>query len=217
MIKKLLKYLLALIAFVIAIGFIAFLILDKPLPNGTIGLDAEELADEMLEAINKPGYDTLEYLEWTFRGAHHHKWDKKNNSVVVKWDGQEVYVNLNSSIEAYNLLELKAYEFFINDSFWVVAPFKVRDDGVVRSTVEVENGRGLLITYSSGGLTPGDSYLWIIDDYGFPKAWRLWTSNVPIGGMEFSWGGWVNMDEVWFSNLHEGKYLDVPVQVISIR
>lgn len=216
MVKKLLKFFLIFVALLVAIGVLFYVIIDKPLPNGTLGSDAEKLADEVLTAINKPGYDTLEYIEFTFRD-HHHAWNRGNNTVTVKWDEHEIYLELSQSINSFNLLELQAYQYFVNDSFWIVAPFKIRDDGVIRSTVEVEGGRGLLITYSSGGLTPGDSYLWIIDDYGFPKAWRLWTSNIPVGGLELSWGGWVNMDDVWFSTLHEGKFANIPVSVLSVR
>lgn len=216
MAKKIWRFLLIFAVFLIAIGITFYVIIDKPVPNGVLGADAEKLADEMLDAINKPGYDTLEYIEFTFRD-HHHAWNRGNNTVTVKWEDQEVYLELSSSINSYNLLELKAYGYFINDSFWMVAPFKVRDNGVIRSTVEVEGGRGLLITYSSGGLTPGDSYLWIIDDHGFPKAWKLWTSNIPVGGLEISWDGWVNMDGVWFSTLHNGKFANIPVSVISVR
>lgn len=217
MIKKLVRFLTIFTIIIAALGIAVYVIVDKPLPNGTLGQEAEQLTDEMLRAINKEGYDTLTYIEFVFRNEHYHKWDKLNNSVVVKWEDQEIYLDLNRNIETFNLLELQAYEYFINDSFWVVAPYKVRDPGVIRTTVEVDDGRGLLITYSSGGLTPGDSYLWVIGENGFPKAWKLWTSNIPIGGMEFSWDGWVIMNEVWFSNLHEGRFINVPVEVLSVR
>lgn len=216
MAKKLGRFLLIFVLLLFAIGAIFYVVIDKPLPDGTLGSDAEKLADEMLAALNKPGYDTLEYLEFTFRD-HHHAWNRGNNTVTVSWEDQKVYLELSRSVDAFNLLELQAYEYFINDSFWMVAPFKVRDEGVIRSTVEVDGGRGLLITYSSGGLTPGDSYLWIIDEHGFPKAWRLWTSNIPVGGLEISWEGWVNMDDVWFSTLHESKFATIPVSMISVR
>ncbi|MEQ9404872.1 MAG: hypothetical protein RIM99_14870 [Cyclobacteriaceae bacterium] len=215
--KKLIQFFTISLVIIAALGITVFVIVDKPLPAGTLGPEAEELADEMLKAINKEGYDTLSYIEFVFRNSHYHKWDKKNNAVVVKWEDQEIYLDLNRKMETFNLLELQAYEYFINDSFWVVAPYKVRDPGVIRSTVEVDNGRGLLITYSTGGLTPGDSYLWILDENGFPKAWKLWTSNIPVGGLEFSWDGWVIMNDVWFSNLHEGLFINVPVEVLSVR
>lgn len=217
MIRKILRFLVFFLIIILGLIGVAYVIIDKPLPSGTLGQDAEELADEMLTALNKTGFDSLTYVEFTFRNTNNYKWDKANNSVVVTWDEEEVYLDMNRSMESYNLLEFAAYQKFINDSFWLMAPFKVRDAGVIRSTLVVENGRGLLVTYSSGGLTPGDSYLWIIDDKGFPVAWRLWTSNIPIGGLEFSWSGWVNYDDVWFSTVHKGKFTSVPVDVHLAR
>ena len=219
MIKRLLKYLLIAVVVFLALGLIVYLIVDKPLPEGRVGLEAEQLADEMLAAINKEGYDSLEYIEFTFRASHHFQWDKVENKVRVKWEDQDVYLDLNRSVNSLNLLELQAYKYFINDSFWLVAPYKVKDAGVTLATVDLGNAaqRGLLVTYSSGGLTPGDSYLWIIDDNGFPIAWKLWTSNVPIGGLRFSWDGWINMDDKWFSTMHESKIVNIPINVVAVR
>ena len=215
--KKLIRLFFILILALVGVLVIIVMIVNQPVPNGTMGQDAEALADEMLATLNKEAFDSLEYIEFSFREKHEYRWDLANNTVWVKWEEDEVYLNLNKIAGAFDERETEAYEYFINDSFWLVAPFKIRDDGVIRSTVEVENGRGLLVTYSSGGLTPGDSYLWIIDEKGFPKSWRLWTSNIPVGGLELSWSGWVNTDQVWFSTLHESKIATIPVTVHSTR
>ena len=42
-----------------------------------------------------------------------------------------------------------------------------------------------------GGTTPGDSYLWLVDDKGFPKAYQMWVDIIPIGGLEASWDDWM--------------------------
>ena len=47
-----------------------------------------------------------------------------------------------------------------------------------------------MASYTSGGLTPGDSYLWVLDADGTPKAWRIWVNIIPVGGLEFSWDNW---------------------------
>jgi len=216
MIKAILRYLGAGFVVLIIVGILAYLFIDESLPNGTQGQAAEELADEMLLVLNKPGFDTLKTIRFTFPGGHHYQWDKANNQVTVSWDDQEIVLDLNQNPEDYTVLQYQAYEYFINDSFWLVAPFKVRDAGVIRSTVKVKEGRGLLVTYTSGGVTPGDSYLWIIDEDGFPKAWKLWTSNVPIGGLRFGWGGWVEKEGVWFSTFHPSAVLDIEIEDLEV-
>jgi len=197
--------------------FTTYLIIDKPRPTGTQGNDAEVLADKMLSALNKPAYDSLEFIGFTFKGIHSYAWDKKSNNVTVKWNEQEVFLDLNQNPEGFNLLEYKAYQYFINDTFWLVAPFKVKDKGGIRSTVDTDEGKGLLVTYTQGGVTPGDTYLWILDERGFPTAWKLWVDIVPVGGLEFSWENWREVEDVFFSLKHESLVLDLEITNLVVR
>ena len=214
--RTILKFLGIGLVTLIIIGFLAYLFIDESLPNGTQGQEAEQLADEMLAALNKPAFDTIRMIKFTYPGGHAYEWDRELNSVNVSWEDNDVYLDLERRKDEFSSLEYQAYEYFINDSFWLIAPYKIRDTGVVRSTVEVEDGRGLLVTYTMGGVTPGDSYLWIIDEKGFPKAWKLWTSNVPIGGLEFGWGGWVEKQGAWFSLFHPSKVIDLEITELSV-
>ena len=217
MIKKLVKYVVFAILLFLVVGFIFYVSINKPLPDGTQGVASEQLADKMLAALNKEEFDSLKFIAFTFANKHSYEWDRSNNHVTVRWEEQEIFLDLNRPVEEYSMLEFKAYKFFINDTFWLTAPFKVRDSGVVRSTVDVQEGNGLLVSYTSGGVTPGDSYLWIVDDQGFPIAWRLWTSNVPIGGLEFSWESWEKIDDVWFSTMHQSSILDLQISNLEVR
>ncbi len=216
MIKSIFKFLGTGLVVLIIIGFLTYLFIDESVPNGTQGQDAEELADEMLRTLNKSAFDTLSLIKFTYPGGHSYEWNRAENSVRVMWDDNDVYLDLETRKDEFSSLEYEAYEYFINDSFWLIAPFKVRDTGVVRSTVDVEGGRGLLVTYTMGGETPGDSYLWIIDEEGFPKAWKLWTSNVPIGGLKVKWGGWVEKQGVWFSTFHPSWIIDLEITDLEV-
>ena len=98
-----------------------------------------------------------------------------------------------------------AWSLFANDSFWLVAPYKIRDSGTSRKVIILENGeKGLLVTYSSGGVTPGDSYLWILDEDGRPKSWKMWVKIIPVGGLEFTWENWQQQGGAWFAPIHKG-------------
>ena len=90
-----------------------------------------------------------------------------------------------------NKLIQEAWANWCNDSFWLLAPYKVFDKGTKRTLVPQEGqGMGLLITYESGGVTPGDSYLWILNKDNTPSRWRMWVSNIPMGGALASWENW---------------------------
>ena len=214
--KKILKFLVGAILILVTIGVLGYLIANESLPEGIPGQEAEQLTDQMWEALNKQAYDSIRYIEFSFKGVHTFQWDREQKKVTVLWGDQKVTLDLSVGPENYTALEYIAYKYFINDSFWLVAPFKAKDEGVNRSTVEVVGGKGLLVSYTSGGVTPGDSYLWILDENGFPTAWKLWTSNVPIGGLTFSWEAWEEQQGVYFSTLHQSAILDLDISNLRV-
>lgn len=175
---------------------------SKPLPLGQEGIKAEELTDKIQAAINQKAWDTTAAVSFSFRGNHHYLWDKKHNLVQVKWDDTKVlyntqtvegvaYKNDKKLTDSQKIVAIKkANDYFNNDSFWLIAPFKLRDTGTNRSIVMQDNQEALMVTYASGGSTPGDSYVWLVDQNYVPKAWRLWVSIIPVGGLETSWEDW---------------------------
>ena len=195
--KKILKIIGVLIAIIIVATGIYYIANTEALPKGVQGKEAEELAKKMMLAINKRAFDATEILEWSFRGRHHYVWRKKEGLVDVSWDSTLVTVNLtdySKSIGTSSELIETAINFFNNDSFWLVAPFKVFNDGVERSIVKVDGKDALLIKYTSGGTTPGDSYLWILDENYVPVSFKMWTQIIPIGGVSATWNDLITTD-----------------------
>lgn len=207
--KKTLKIITGLIVFItlpslLFFGYLFFKY-DDDLPQGELGVEAEVLAVKMLEALDFTAYKKTNYIEWTFRNKHHYKWEKDKNICAVYWEDYKVILHLdnyeNSKVYVHNFtvkgeveqeLLKKAIDYFNNDSFWLVAPYKIYDPGTERRLVTLENGdKALLITYTSGGSTPGDSYLWILDENGKPKSFKMWTSLLPLQGVEASWNDWI--------------------------
>lgn len=190
--------------------FFGFLYLkyNEDLPEGKLGPEADELANRMLEALNEEAYLNTDYLEWTFKGIHHYKWYKTDKTCEISWDEITVILDLknhdNSKVfvgkQEYNGKEKhgyihKAEAYFNNDSFWLVAPYKVFDKGTERRLVMTEKSeKALLVTYTSGGTTPGDSYLWHFDDNGKPKSFQMWVNILPIGGLEATWNNWTTTE-----------------------
>lgn len=213
LLKKLFK-IVGVLFLLALIGFLAlYLIYNEPLPEGQTGPQADALAEKMLTAINHDVYKQTRFLEWSFAGgAHHYKWDKENGKVEVKWDDYTVDLNLNdtsrSMVSKTNTeltakeskdLTHTAWDYFNNDSFWLVAPFKVFDRGTERSIVKLEDGSNvLLVNYTSGGTTPGDSYLWKLNANGFPESYQMWVKIIPIGGIKATWDDWKVMENGLF-------------------
>lgn len=222
--KKFLKFSLLTLFIGLLLGFLAYRYLSQSMPEGVTGQPAEELADKMLSSLNYEGYQDLKEISWTFRGTNNYVWKKVEKTVLVEIDNAIIQLDFRTG----NHLILKSNEAsdkdlidtaianFYNDSFWLVAPFKIRDKGTTRTFVETEDGPGLLVTYNSGGVTPGDSYLWVLDENFRPKYWRFWTQIVPVPGMKFKWKGWRQHKGVWFASNHPGQ-LPVSVNITNLK
>ena len=188
----------------ISFGLIYFFKNEK-LPVGNISEKADSLAYKMNKALNKNAWDSTNIISWTHKGLHKYIWDKKNNKVLVSWGKNEVFLNLKDwkkgkafsegkeiKDEKLDVLRGKAYTYFCNDSFWLIAPFKVFDEGVSRKIVKIApNKEALLVSYSSGGITPEDSYLWYLDDKYVPTHFKMWVKIIPIGGISATWENWM--------------------------
>ena len=195
--KKILKIIGLLITITLVVTVLYCFVINEPLPKGTYGKEADELAEKMMSSINKKAFDNTEILKWSFRGKHHYEWKKQEGLVNVSWDNNSVIVNLDDyskSIGDNPKLIETAINFFNNDSFWLIAPYKVFEDGIERSIVKVDGKDALLIKYTSGGTTPGDSYLWILDENYAPVSFKMWTQIIPIGGISATWNNLITAD-----------------------
>lgn len=185
----------------------AYVKYNEKMPVGVQGEKAEALAQKMLQAVNKTAWDSTAVIAWTSRSGNSYVWDKKRNLVKVSSTNGKVLLNVYKQsgkvwdkqtevIEAEKVQKgvQKAYNAFINDAFWLNPVVKIFDEGTSRGIVTLADGtEGLLVSYTSGGVTPGDSYLWLVDANGVPTAWKLWVGILPIGGIEISWDNWITL------------------------
>jgi len=226
---KALKRILIIIVSVVvllAIGiFLWGLIQHEPLPEGTSNEAAEKMAQRVEKGVNQDAWDATEFVSWTFGGKNSYAWDRKQDVVVIEWGDKKVILHTPSQrYSAYdNDAPLSgddatrafdhAWSSWCNDSYWLQPIDKIRDPGVTLSVVELdESKQGLKVTHSSGGVTPGDSYVYLLDDDDRPYEWRMWVSIIPVGGMPSSWTGWKQLKSgAWISTVHSfaGKEIEL--------
>jgi hypothetical protein len=202
--KKFFKISGSILFILIAVVAIFYFAKNEPLPKGEQGKEADALASKMLNALNYEAYKNTETITWNFRNEHFYKWNKQENIVAVSWDNNKVILHTKNPKKNEVFIDdkkvknteivKKATSFYNNDSFWLVAPYKIFETGTERRIVNYKGKDALLITYTSGGNTPGDSYLWILNENYVPTSFKMWTSIIPIGGLSATWSDWKNTE-----------------------
>ena len=135
---------------------------------------AVALADAVWQASGGQNWSKVKSIDFTFAvekegktlvSAEHH-WDLVAQTDHVKWKDQDVTVNL---ADPANDDEAKgAYARWVNDSYWLLAPLKLKDQGVnltEEGKKEMDGGERQVLRLSFGqvGLTPKDNYRLYID------------------------------------------------------
>ncbi len=216
MLRKILIGLAVVAGLVLLLGLVLFLRYNEPLPEGQPSPEADSLARCMMDAVDAPAWDSLRFVAWNFMGQHDYVWDKERHLVEVRWGKQRVVLHTKTvtgkawtdgrEVEGRKADKLvqKAWSFFCNDSYWLNPVVKAFDPGTERRIVNLKDGReGLMVHYRSGGVTPGDSYVWILDEQCRPVAWKMWVQIIPIGGVENSWEGWQQLPGgAWIATKH---------------
>jgi hypothetical protein len=146
--------------------------------------EAIEVANLVMEAMGgRQAWDNTRYLSWNFFGNRHLIWDKQSGQVRIDFPDSTIYlVNINdNSGKAFKEGEVvvhpdslakeldRANRIWINDSYWLVMPFKLKDSCVTLKYQGVENTSAgvpshvLKLTFKEVGVTPQNKYLVYVD------------------------------------------------------
>ena len=224
--KKFLKWFVILLVVLMAILAIVGFFLNEPKPKGKPSKLADEITELMMAAVDKAAWDTTAIISWDFAGRQQYLWDKERNIVKVMWGENEVYLDTktvtgrafsNGKEVTTNSLIQQAWKHFCNDSFWLNAVVKAFDPGTTRSLAKPKKGQGgIMVEYASGGVTPGDAYLWIVDENALPVSYKMWVSILPIGGVEFTWENWITLDTgAKIATLHKSAVFDLEIRDVK--
>lgn len=75
-----------------------------------------------------------------------------------------------------------AFSWWTNDSFWLVSPYKFFDQGVNLAAIDGQ----LRTTFEGVGLTPGDAYLYQLNDKNKIKGWKFKLQSNNLGDFQFN-------------------------------
>ena len=150
------------------------------------GSDAKavQLADEVMRAMGgRKAWDNTHLIAWNFFGFRKLVWDKWTGDVRVDnlRDDQTVILNINNDkgrvfrqgVEVTDPDSVAKYvkagkAAWINDSYWLVMPFKLKDSGVTLkylgddATKDGKPAEVIQMTFKNVGNTPDNKYkVWV--------------------------------------------------------
>jgi len=173
----------------------------------------QQLATEVWKASGGENWTKVKEVHFTFAVEQEgkplfsaqHVWNVAAGTDEVKWkdkEGKDHQATANLAAPASGGDEKTAYGRWVNDSYWLLAPLKVRDRGVRVEAGGPKDLKGvtfetLRLTFNSVGLTPTDQYIFYVDPKTkLPVAWDY----IPASGAGMQ-ATWENFQSVGGLNL----------------
>ena len=165
-----------------------------------MGSDAKAIgiADEVMEANGgREAWDNTRYVCWSFFGRDDLVWDKWTGNVRIDTgNGATLLTNIhNETGNAYMngkqvmdadstaALMQQAKSIWINHSYWLIMPYKLKDSGVTLTYVVEEatqDGRmadKLNMTFKGVGRTPQNMYyVWVDKETRLVSQWAYYPT-----------------------------------------
>ncbi len=153
------------------------------------------VADATMAAMGgRSAWDMTRHVTWRFFGGRRHVWDKFTNNLRFEDGDLTVLMNLDSEqgrawragAEITDPAQLKdilgnTKGAWINDSYWLVMPYKLKDSGVTLTYVgEKTDSAGkpcdvLQLTFKNVGRTPNNKYHVYVDQQTrLVSEWTIW-------------------------------------------
>jgi len=188
-----------------------------PLPGKAQGAPtADSVAAHLAQALGgKQAWDNTHFIRFTFAGRRTHYWDKWTGRHRVEGDTREgqhyvILENINTKEGSAWLAGQKqegdkaaeflknGYGAWVNDTYWLLMPYKIKDPGVNLSyageeTIDGKTYDKLALSFGQVGLTPGDRYTAYINrETGLMDRWAYILESMPKDGppTAWLWEGW---------------------------
>lgn len=172
------------------------------------------IADRVMQAMGgRKAWDDTRYLSWNFFGSRKLIWDKWEGRVRIDYLKEDLKIvvdiqNLKGTVlkegkmisNSDSLVKYltKGRNAWINDSYWLVMPFKLKDTGVTLSYLRedtTQNGTSsyvLELTFKDVGVTPENYYeIWVDTESNLVSQWAFFETH---GAFEprfvNPWGGY---------------------------
>ena len=192
------------------------------------------IADEVMQKLGgRKNWDNTRYITWKFFGRRFHVWDKRSGDIRVESQNRTVLMNINTKegrvwedgTEVTHPDSLakrldRGYRAWINDSYWLVMPYKLKDSGVTlkyvgeRKTESGANSDVLQLTFEGVGVTPKNKYeVFVTKENKLVEQWAFFrTAEDADPRFTGPWQEWQQHGKILLSaNRGERGHTDVAV------
>lgn len=161
--------------------------------------EAIALADSVMLAMGgRRAWDTTRYFKWNFFGRRDLVWDKRTGNVRIEtpYDSTVYLINIIADtgkvfskgkevteIDSLKKMVSQGKSIWINDSYWLFMPFKLKDSGVTLKYLREDTIPGgtdadvLELTFADVGMTPQNKYEVYIDRAdNLIKQWSFYAN-----------------------------------------
>ncbi|GAA0873190.1 hypothetical protein GCM10009117_23370 [Gangjinia marincola] len=174
-------------------------------------------------------FKDINKLSFTFnvdRGDNHYErswiWYPKRNQVTMQSNEDTLTFKRNTLDD----VSRKADAAFINDSYWLLAPYHfVWDKGVEISQplravapISKDSLNKISLTYvGDGGYTPGDAYDFYYDDDFMIKEWIFRQKNQEEPSMMTTWEDYKTVEGMNISTMHQDNTGEFKLYFTNIK
>lgn len=199
-------------------------------------LIATILADKAMLAMGgREAWDNTRYISWNFFDRRKHVWDKWTGDVRIEEPGSDltILMNINTKegkvMKAGNIVSdsldiylKRGYGLWVNDSYWLVMPYKLKDSGVTLkyaredTTLTGENADVISLTFKDTGLTPQNVYeVWIDYDSKLVTQWAYFPDSTASAPQFITpWNDYKKYGDILLSG-DRGRFSLTDIQVMD--
>ncbi len=192
------------------------------MPQASPDARAVEIADRVMQALGgREAWDRTRFIKFGFGSerdgkfqGRRHTWDKWTGRYRVEGLNREgapfvILMNLNTREgrawlsgqelggEARKAELERGYGMWVNDTYWLLMPYKLRDPGVTLTYAGEERGANgatydkLKLAFDNVGLTPKDTYwVWVNRETGLVDRWDYVLKGEAVPPTTWHWTGW---------------------------
>jgi len=203
------------------------------------------LADKSMQAMGgRKAWDDTRYISWNFFGRRDHLWDKSTGDVRIEVPSSDLTILMNIKdkegkvfkggeelTDSTDYFLQKGYEWWVNDAYWLVMPYKLKDSGVTLkylredTTMDGTLADVVQLSFSDVGVTPENLYeVWIEADSKLVTQWAYYPdSNSQEPRFVTPWADYNEYGEILLSgnrgdyNLSKIKVLDSIPQSVLVQ